>query len=100
MRFLTNPERKVLTATGGAAGGSVFAVFALWLLGVFVWDAPRSADAATQAVEAVPGPVSGVVYFVIPVLTTYLAGWVARHTPRPELAEEQGLSDLAPGDSG
>jgi hypothetical protein len=68
-------ETKVVAATAGAAVGE----FVLWLLGVTVWHVSSAADHASQAVGAVPTPVSALILMG----ATALAGYFAPHTPRP-----------------
>ncbi len=67
-------ETKVKAATAGA----VLTAFALWVLARYVFKA-----------EDVPGPVAAVVGLAITGAVTSIAGYVARHTPRPDLPSAQ-----------
>jgi len=78
-----NPvEAKVLAATGGALGGSAVSSFALWFLGARVWHVGYAAGKASEAIAAVPAPVSGLVFAGLATLGTYVAGYRAPHTSR------------------
>ena len=77
-------EAKVYAATIGTGAGAVVSAFVVWLLGVLIWAAPFTAPGATEAVAAVPGPVVAIVSLVITVGSTFLGGYVAKHTPRPQ----------------
>jgi hypothetical protein len=77
-------ESKVFGGSIGGGSGAVVTTFVLWLLGVFVWDAPSTSDASAFAVAAVPGPVSAFIGLLLIVGGAFLGGWLAKHTPRPE----------------
>lgn len=62
-------EAKVTAAT--AASASI--AFVLWLLSTYIFHAD------------VPQAVQGIVAVVVPALVTFVAGWAARHTDRPDL---------------
>lgn len=79
-----NTEKKVVAGAAGGGAGGVFSTCVLWLLGVTIWGAPATADAAVEAVAAVPVPVSGVVWLVTPALAAFGGGFWADHTPRPD----------------
>jgi hypothetical protein len=61
-------ETKVKSATVGAALAGVL----VWLLETYAFGGD------------VPGPVQAAVDIVVPGAAALAAGWVARHTPRPE----------------
>ena len=63
-------EAKVSAATIAA----VLAALAVWVLQVYVFRGE------------VPAPVSAAVQVVVPAVCAFVAGWLARHTPRPDLA--------------
>lgn len=74
-------EAKVIAATGGSVGGAgVVSTFVLWLLGITVWGVPWTADKASEAIGAVPGPVQVLTVAVIGGLITFIAGYTAPHT--------------------
>lgn len=77
-------ETKVVAATGAAAGGSTFAAFLVWLLGVTVWGAPNDAGHADTAVLAVPTPVAVLVVLAATSGITALAGYLTKHTHRDD----------------
>ncbi len=60
-------EAKVKAATGGA----VFSALVVWALDEYVFTA-----------AGVPGPVEAAVVLVVTGAATFIAGWLARHTPR------------------
>lgn len=64
-------EVKVTAATVAAA----LTTFVLWLLAKYVFGAD------------VPDAVAGVVALAVPGAVTFLAGYLARHTVRPDLGE-------------
>ena len=79
-----NPiEAKVIAAIAGGGLGGAVAQFLLWLLGVLVWHASNTADAATVATAAVPEPVSMLLVALIAAGGAGLAGYMAPHTSRP-----------------
>lgn len=80
-------ESKVKASAVGAGAGAAVGSAVLWLLGVLVWDAPNSAEAANDAMAAVPGPIAAVVLFGVASAVSFLAGRAARHTFRPDLGE-------------
>ena len=80
-------ESKVYAATIGSGAGSIVGTFVLWLLGVSIFGGQATADQAAAAVAAVPAPVSGFVLLVLSAGGSFLAGYLARHTPR-RAAEE------------
>lgn len=75
-------ETKVVAATGATAGGGVVATFVVWLLGVTWQGQPTDADHAASAIGAVPAPVTAIVGLVVLTLSTFLGGYLARHTSR------------------
>jgi len=76
-------ENKVWAATVGGGAGVTVSTFLCWVLGVLVWGAPADASRATDAVAAVPGPVSAILILGLTVGATFAAGWYAKHTTRP-----------------
>lgn len=79
-------ETKVITAATGSGLASAAGTFILWLLGVVLWHVPDTAGHAAEALGAVPTPVAAVVGICVTVGGTFLAGYVAPHTDRPDLA--------------
>jgi len=77
-------EAKVYAATIGTGAGAVVSAFLVWLLGVLIWAAPNSAAGAAEAMASVPAPVSAIVGLIITVGSTFLGGYLAKHTPREE----------------
>lgn len=80
-------ENKVKAGAVGAGAGGVAATFVLWVLGVVAFGQPVDAAAANDAVAAVPFPITGVVYGLLPLVGSYWAGYRAKHTPRPAAGE-------------
>lgn len=66
---------KAIAATGGAGAGALVATFANWLLGTLVWDASSAADKVSDALAAVPSPVSALVALVISGAGAAASGW-------------------------
>ena len=79
-------ETKVIAAAAGSGAGAAVGSFLLWLLGVVVWHMPDTAAHATDAVAAVPGPVSAVVLAGLAIAGSAVGGYAAPHTPRPDLS--------------
>jgi hypothetical protein len=80
-------ESKVYGGTIGTGAGAVISAFVVWLLGVTVWGAPPDSPGATEALAAVPSPVAAIVGLLITVGGSFVGGYLARHTPRPETTE-------------
>ena len=78
-------ESKVWGSTVGGGSGAVLTSFVLWVLGVTIWNVSINADDAARAMAAVPLPVAGLIGLVITVGGIFLGGWLAKHTPRPDL---------------
>ena len=76
-------EGKVWASTVGGGAGATVSTFVIWLLGVLVWGADSTAEAATDAVAAVPFPVIGIVGLAITVGGIFAGGYLAKHSPRP-----------------
>lgn len=90
-----NIETKVYAAPlGGTASAAVTAAI-LWLLGVLVWHSPDDAGNAGAAIAAVPWPISGLMGFVIVGAGTFLAGYAAPHSTRPDLTAKAAVSTSA-----
>lgn len=84
-------EAKVIAAGSGAvAGGGVLGTFALWAEGVLFWHVPTSAEKASAAVAAVPGPVQALTIAIVGGLASFIAGYAAPHT-------HAGVKDATPG---
>lgn len=84
---MRNIETKVIAAAAGSGLGSFLGSFLIWLMGVFLWHGSDAADKATDTAALVPIPVSALVLAVITIAGTYLAGYNAPHTARPDLGE-------------
>lgn len=78
-------ESKVYAATVGTGAGAIVSAFVLWLLGVTVWGVAFTANAATDAIAAVPAPISGMVGLLITVAGSFAGGYLGDHTERPDL---------------
>jgi hypothetical protein len=79
-------ETKVLAAAAGGGVGGAVGAFILWLLGVLVWHQSSAAVDAPTAVAAVPPPVSELLLVLLAAGFAALGGYLAPHTPRPDLA--------------
>lgn len=73
-------ETKVKAATGAALAVGVVVAFLNWT------------EANSQLLGSLPSWLQAAVTMVVPPLLTFLSGWQAAHTPRPDM----GL--LLPGD--
>ncbi len=78
-------ESKVYAALIGGSVGAVASKFLLWVIGVVFFGVVASAGTATDAIAAVPSPVADVVSGVVTLGAVALGGYMARHTPRPDL---------------
>lgn len=75
-------ETKVTAATIGAAVSGL----GLWALQTYVFKGE------------LPLPVTAAVQTIVPAIVTFIAGWLAQHTPRPDLQPATGLeNDDVPG---
>lgn len=85
--MITKPqiESKVYAATIGGAAGAAVAAFLLWVVGVSFFGADTAAAASEAAVAAVPGPVAQFLRLLVTAGCTFLGGYMARHTVRPDL---------------
>jgi hypothetical protein len=72
-------ERKVQAGTAGAGVGVTIAALALWLVDRYVYTPGTVGD--------VPDALSAGVTVLVAAVVAYAAGWLARHTPRPDLGE-------------
>jgi hypothetical protein len=77
-------EAKVWAGTVGSGVGATVGSFVVWILGVLLWHASSDADQATSAIGSVPAPVAAMVFLAITVGSTYVGGYLAKHTPRPQ----------------
>lgn len=66
---------KVVAASAGAGLGGVAATAILWVLGATFFDAGWSAANASDAIAAVPLPLSGVIVGMVGVVTAGLPGY-------------------------
>ncbi len=66
-------ETKVTASTAGAVGSA----FVVWVLGAYVFH------------DDVPLPVTALVAVIVPGIVTFVAGWLAPHTPRRDLRVEE-----------
>ena len=78
-------EAKVYAALAGGGIGGALGSFLLWLLGVSVWHVSSSAPQSAAANAAVPPPVADLLLILLPGGLAWLAGYLAPHTPRPDL---------------
>lgn len=78
---------KVIASAAGAGAGATVSSLVVWVLGVTFWGAPTSAQAADQAIAAVPGPVSGIVVLAVTVVSSALFGWRVSDPHRVTTAE-------------
>lgn len=78
-------ETKVLTAVAGTFSGGVLSTFLIWILAVEFFHASTTASEAQNALASVPAPVSGLVVAVVTLGLTFLGGYWAPHTLRPDL---------------
>lgn len=75
-------ETKVIAATSGAGVGTAISGFILWILDTYAFgDVP------------VPDAIVVLVWAVVPISVTFLSGFFAKHTPRPDLLA-QGAPDV------
>lgn len=86
-------ETKVYAATAGFIGSSAVASFIIWLLGASLWGAGFGADKVNDAIAAVPSPVAAVVLLLLGVVGTFVGGYVAPHTDRPDLVPTGFVDD-------
>jgi hypothetical protein len=77
-------EGKVWGATVGTGAGAVVGAFLVWLLGVIITGSPLTSDAESDAVAAVPFRVAAFIFLLVTVGGSFIGGYRAKHTPRPE----------------
>lgn len=65
-------ETKVIAATGGAGAGTAIAGIIMWILDMYVFT----------GTTPVPDVFTALIFAIIPAGTSFLLGWLARHTPR------------------
>lgn len=70
-------EDKVKAATLGAGAAGTVTTFCLWALDCAFWNGDGPPD--------VPIPVVGLVGLIVPAAGAFIGGYVARHTPRPDV---------------
>jgi hypothetical protein len=68
-------ETKVITATGGSATGLALAGLIVYVLGLTVYKG-----------KGVPDELSNALVVLLPVVLTFVGGYIAPHTHRPDLA--------------
>jgi hypothetical protein len=73
-------ERKVTAATGGAGVGAAVGALAVWAVDAYVHTPGTEGD--------LPGPVGTAVMVLVAAGVAFVSGYVAKHTRRPDLAEE------------
>ena len=56
---------KVVAATAGAGAGATLSTLLIWILGVTFWKQPATAAAVSDAIAAVPSPVSGLLLLLV-----------------------------------
>lgn len=78
-------EAKVNAGAAGAAGGGVVGTFVVWVMGWLLFGGSADASAVEATLAAVPAPVVGVVVPVVAAGVAWVAGFLAKHTPRPDL---------------
>jgi hypothetical protein len=66
---------KAIASTTGAGLGAAIATLITWILGVLVWNESSGASNVSDALAAVPSPVSAVVLLVIPAALAAISGW-------------------------
>lgn len=80
-------EGKVWSSTLGSGVGLALTSLVLWILGVTVWRMPIDAGSEIEAIASVPKAVAAPVGIFFTVGLTLLSGYLAKHTPRPEVTE-------------
>ena len=70
-------ERKVQASTAAAAASGLL----LWVLGRYVFKG------------AVPDVIASWVYAAVPGVLAFAAGWLTKHTPRPDVAPASNQPD-------
>lgn len=81
----TTIETKVIAATAGGGIGAAVGQFLLWGMGVVFWGASANADKSTEALAAVPAPVSILLVTIVAAVGALAAGFWAPHTSRTVL---------------
>lgn len=80
-------EGKVWSSTIGSGIGVTLSTLVLWMLGVTIWDVPIDAESAAGAILAVPDPIAAPISLFVTIGAAFLAGFLTKHTPRPEVTE-------------
>jgi hypothetical protein len=95
---------KVVAGAAGAGFGQALAWLCLWVLGASVWRAGWSADAADNAIAAVPWPLAGFILVTLTVLLSAIPGYVTTDPARqadtnPQVAayEDQDQGEFVSG---
>jgi hypothetical protein len=94
---------KVVASAAGAGAGATLSTFLIWLIGALLINA-WTADAADNAIAAVPWPVSGIVLLVVTVVFSAVPGYVTTDPARqadtnPQVAayEDQDQGEFVSG---
>lgn len=77
-------EDKTKAAAFGAGAAGTVVAFVVWLLAQAFWHG---------RVDLVPEQVVALATLVIPAAGAFLGGYVARHTPRPDLQPAVEIAD-------
>lgn len=56
---------KVIAATAGAGVGATLSTLVIWVVGVVFWKQPATAAAVSDAIAAVPSPLSGLILLAV-----------------------------------
>ena len=83
---MRNIEAKVIAAAAGSGLGAALSAFLLWVVGVLGFGASSASDQVPKALAAVPEPVGALLAILVAIGATFLAGFAAPHTSRPDLA--------------
>jgi hypothetical protein len=85
---------KAIASTTGSGLGAVVGGLVTWILGVVVWGESAAAANVTDAIAAVPGPVSAAIVLVIPVGLAGIFGWRVADPNRVTTQELQILRNV------
>jgi hypothetical protein len=76
-------EPKVVAATSSAGLAAIVAGYVNWQIGVSVFHASASGAKVSEAVAAVPQPLSALLLAAIPAAAALIGGYLAPHAARP-----------------
>lgn len=85
-------ESKVWTQFAGTASGGTLSALILWIIGVTVYHVPNTAEQATNAIAAVPLPISGPIGVALTLGLGLLGGYMAKHNARLNEILQQALA--------